>query len=355
MSGGDPESPGARLTPVIDWNVAADSSNIRPGSIELQQVVHREWFQKISGRPAEKWLRGKPYWRATCIEKLEVRLGHKLRGNVLEVGAGTALCSALASKRPDVELVTAMDYDHFCVEEMMPFVFNQYGANTGKIERVYGSYNRILRSGFYDYIIAVGALHHSEDLTVTLRALHSALKPGGVVMISDVCETDAMTTRSLAERYESNDPRSEERYGRVVKLKENGDHWYRLSEWMVAAWNAGFESLPYVFDHQFGLLADDEIFRAPKPYFSFGAVSYQPYFAKQATYDQLLLFLQKSDEHGRAPITDGVAVWTSEELAIALGKKGPVPSGSNNAPSSSQRRPKGKPSLFSRISARLKA
>jgi SAM-dependent methyltransferase len=305
--------------PVLDWNVEADGPNIRPGSIELQQVVHRRWYEKIRSRPPEKWLRQKPYWRAMCLEKLEILLGHPMRGAVLEIGAGTALCSALASRRPAVEVVTALDYDPFCVDQMMPLVFERFDGETSKIERVHGSYNRIPRSAFYDLVIAAGALHHSEHLVVSLRALNGALKPGGLVLISDVCEFDSTPTHTISRRYEAEVPASIERYGRQVRFKDNGDHWFRLGEWLTAAWTAGFESLPFVFDHVCGLPADDSIFRRPRPYFGSSAIAYQPYFAR-AQYDNLMLILQKHDENGQAPIMSKASAWTAGDLAVALTK-----------------------------------
>jgi SAM-dependent methyltransferase len=219
--------------------------------------------------------------------------------------------------RPGVSHVTALDYDRFCVDEVMPTVFEKFGAQREKIERAYGSYNHIPRKGFYDFIIAVGALHHSEDLNVSFKSLYDALKPGGILLVSDVCEPDSLTNAALTARYETVDPGSAERYGRLVKVQDNGDHWYRLSQWLSSAWASGFESLPFLFDHVAGMSVDDEIFRRPRPYLGFSPVSYQPYFAVNGQYDRLVLVLEKPDVDGSAPVTGKAAAWTVDEYAGA--------------------------------------
>lgn len=293
------QSSTSALAPPLDWNIASDA-DIRPGSIELQRIVHREWHDKMVTRPPDGWLKQKPLWRVRCVDKLEILLGRPLYGKVLEIGAGTALCSTFISQRETVERVTALDYDHFCVDTMMPTTFEKFGAVTDKIERVYGSYNGIPRDEFYDFIVAVGALHHSENLVVSLASLYRALRPGGIALISDVCERDSLSNAALNARYEALDPNGVTRYGRAVANKDNGDHWYRLAEWLSASWAAGFEAMPFLFDHVRGQPANDEIFRSPSPYDSFSVRVHQPYFAKNNFYDTLMLVLQRPDADGAA-------------------------------------------------------
>lgn len=284
----------------VDWNYEADRT-IRPGSIELQRVVHKDWFEKIRTRPREGWMKSKPFWRVKTIEKLEVRLGRPIAGEVLEIGAGTALCSAFAAQREAVTRVTAMDYDQFCVEEMMPAVFEKFDAPATKIRRALGSYNNIPDRDFYDIVIGVGALHHAENLGLAFSAVYSCLKPGGVFLVSDVCEYDHVTNHALHERYESIGPTSEGRYGRPVRLKDNGDHWYRFSEWLSAARGAGFEALPYLFDAANGEAADDGIFASPALWRGFQIRVFQPYFSDRGHCDSLLMIAQKPMADGSTP------------------------------------------------------
>ena len=305
----------------VDWNVDADANNIRPGSIELQRIVHKEWHEKIKHREPEGWLKSKPVWRVRCIEKLEVLLGTQIFGEVLEIGAGTALCSALAAKRSAVERVTAMDYDVFCVTEMMPTVFEKFDAPTEKLRRALGSYNNIPEKEAYDFVIGVGALHHAESLSSAFEEIFSALKPGGIALISDVCEYDSTGTRELTDRYNSLDPDGKSRYGRDVQLKDNGDHWYRFSEWLTASRNAGFEVLPYLFDNELGEAADDGIFKNPKSWRGYQIRVFQPFFSDRGFCDSLLLILQKPDSNGATPaIPDKLMVTTgadkSDEIAV---------------------------------------
>jgi SAM-dependent methyltransferase len=309
---------------ILDWNVDADSKNIRPGSIELQRTIHRQWHEKIKSRPPEGWLKSKPLWRVRTIDKLEIRIGRPIFGEVLEIGAGSAVCSAFAAKREDVTRVTAMDYDQFCVEELMPTVFAKYDAPVGKLRRALGSYNRIPDKDFYDFIIGVGALHHAEDLGGAFREIYSALKPGGILLISDVCECDHVANGALDERYESLDPDGEQRYGRSVRLKDNGDHWYRFSEWLTAGRSAGFEVLPYLFDAKLGEDAGDEIFRTPALWRGFQVRAFQPYFSDRGFCDSLLMILQK-------PRTDGSTPAIPRDLAIDLPERATSPVATESA------------------------
>ncbi|MSO73324.1 MAG: methyltransferase domain-containing protein [Rhodospirillaceae bacterium] len=67
----------------------------------------------------------------------------------------------------------------------MPQVQKVLGADSSKIQRVFGSFNSIPIENEMDLVVSIGALHHSESLFVTLSECFKALKPGGWLVATE--------------------------------------------------------------------------------------------------------------------------------------------------------------------------
>lgn len=279
-----------------DWNVQADAPNIRPGAIDLQSELHRRLYSSLGPEMLDT---PRTFWRRKVLDKFESFMGHPLCGKILEIGAGTGWCSALLSRKDKVEGVWTLEYDSYCVRELMPVLFGRLGAREEKITRVLGSFNHMPQAkGRFDSVISIGALHHSENLPQTLRACFEALKPGGYLMATEGCESNSLTLADQHAKEEKIDAASQSKYGKVTRHKDNSDHYYRVCEFEAAAFQAGFDVWAFTFDKDGDRRWDDTLFRERKTYEGFHKIVAFPYFAQDLgnpLFDKLVLMLRKPE------------------------------------------------------------
>ncbi len=310
------------MSAVLDWDVERDRENIRDKAIDLRSRDAQRLYMPNFQTPASarSFLASpRTHWRRKVLERFELLTGERIHGRVLEIGAGTGWCSALLSQKSSVEAVYSLDYESYCVQTLMPHVARMLAAREEKITRVLGSYNCMAAADCeFDLVVSIGALHHSENLPLSMRECYRVIKPGGRLLASEHCEYNSLT---LAEQRSGENEIVDaavvaRKYGAdvgTVRAKDNSDHAYRLCEFESAALAAGFDVLTFVFDHtrtSGGLLslvarmardalAGDGMFRAGRAYRGFSRNVAYPYFAREAfrssspTYDNLMLVLHK--------------------------------------------------------------
>ncbi|MFZ5553424.1 MAG: class I SAM-dependent methyltransferase [Bacteroidota bacterium] len=297
----------------LDWKIDTDAENIREGAIELRAKTAENMYYKAmdSEKKAHKYVTAdRNKWRSAVISKMELVFNKKIHGRVIEIGAGTGWCSALLSKNEPVKEVYVLDYDRYSVEVLMPMVFKNLGADESKLVPVLGSYNKMMcPDNHFDFVISIGAIHHSENLRATFSECYRALAPGGILVATEHCHPDSYTIEaSLCDDNEVLDPSQVKAlYGNnemTVKAKDNSDHNYRISEFISASYFAGFDVLPFVFETE-GEPADDRIFKNPQPFCGYGTRVFYPYFAhdrEKPLFDNFLLILQKPVNGKSSPV-----------------------------------------------------
>lgn len=304
-----------------DWLVMNDEANIRQKAILLrkQMALHQvEQLTESKGRQKSPTV----HWRRRTLELLEKHGSIKIRGKVLEIGAGTGWCAGLMSKRPAVEEVYALDYEETCVHALMPLMHLIQEADCAKIVRVLGSYNSMrCESGAFDFVISMGALHHSENLHATFSECARVLKPGGFLVGLERCEYDTLTTK--AEQDLMNQPVSRGKiaqlYGKRVDHWEcilegdNSNHFYRICQYEEAMATMGFRNQSVLFDEPVRELLLTRLWMNARARYrlsrtlkkgleghSFQRTVLYPYYAHRSgsegrlVYDRLLLIAQKA-------------------------------------------------------------
>ena len=113
-------------------------------------------------------------------QALASKCGVEFRGRILEIGAGGAWLSAELSKLPRVVEIVATDFEAEALREDAPRVFVWLNARAAKITRTTLEGHELdFPNGYFDFIIAVGALHHGLILPLLLKECGRVLKPGG--------------------------------------------------------------------------------------------------------------------------------------------------------------------------------
>ena len=288
---------------ILNWLEGRHDIYTRPQAVDLQSSVHRNLIANFADvNAAATFLASdRSHWRQQAVIKSQLVMGRNFAGTVLEIGAGSGWCSSLISTAPRVDKVYCTDYDPVSVQVLMPQVQKVLGADTSKIQRVLGSFNNLPRENEADLVVSIGALHHSENLYVTLGQCFKALKPGGWLVASEPVYPETETNRLLQSRYKKEDPGSIKKYGRVTRHEDNSDHYYRLSEFVTACTSALFDVFPFVFDLTGNRQADDRTLAERKTATGFVPNVLFPYFAKNPAnpmFDTLLLVAQKPADGG---------------------------------------------------------
>lgn len=293
----------SQTLPVLNWLEGRHDVYTRAGAADLQSAIHHGLMNTFKDEASASAFLAtdRSHWRQQAIIKAQFVMGRTYTGSILEIGAGTGWASSLLSTLPQVERVYCSDYDAVAVQTLMPLVQKALNANAGKIQRVLGSFNSIPMENEVDTVVSIGALHHSENLFVTLSECFKALKPGGWLVASEPTYPDSETNRKIEGRYKKEDPASLKKYGKVTRHEDNSDHYYRLSEFIAAAYAAKFDVYPFVFDMAGSRQADDRTLQDRKTGTGFFPNVLYPYFAKTPAnpmFDVLLLVLQKPADGG---------------------------------------------------------
>lgn len=174
----------------------------------------------------------------------------KLQGQGIELGAGVAAFSAVAASRyPAIEKIYAL--------ELVPDVVTLLQQNTvaaisadkaSAVVPVIGSFDDIgLPDCSLDFCIEFASLHHSDNLTGTLKELSRVLKPGGVLIAVDRAHHNALTDEQIDFMLDleySAAWKKENGYDDApLSRRTNGEHEIRLSSWEQAFRETGFDLL----------------------------------------------------------------------------------------------------------------
>jgi SAM-dependent methyltransferase len=288
---------------MLNWLEGSADQFTRPGAVELEGLIHKDSIGLFaSPESATQFLSiDRTYWRRQCIIKSQLITGQIISGTVLEIGAGTGWCSSLISTLPDVTKIYAVDYDPISVEHLMPQVQRSLGAQAHKIERVLGSFNNIPLESEVDFIFSIGALHHSENLFHTLKECFKALKPGGSLVAVEPTFADNETNTQILERAMGINQGLVKKHGLTTTFTDNSNHYYRLCEFLTAAYAAKFDAWPFIFDLAGDKAAGDGALSRRQVYKGFQVNVLYPYFAKNLenpVFDNLLLVLQKPTDGG---------------------------------------------------------
>jgi ubiquinone/menaquinone biosynthesis C-methylase UbiE len=221
--------------------------------LESPAVAYRNNFAAALARlPADEIVTSYVYLTCAQMERMLSLacslFGLELYGTGLEVGSGCGLLACTAAKSHRVERVYALEICEKMVELVMPKVATRVlGARASKLIPVMGSFDDIrLPSASVDFIVEIDSLHHSDNLSVTLRECARVLRAGGHILCFDRCHSNDVTDRDvelmLAQVY-SEDFLRKNHYppGITMTRRDNGEHEYRLHEWQAAFRSAGLK------------------------------------------------------------------------------------------------------------------
>lgn len=208
---------------------------LKKGEVDLHKLLHSSRSNLVSD-----WkhiLKAKDFrWRALNNSFREIG---GIRGRVLEIGAGNGWCSAAILRfYPQITSIYIMEINDFALDKLIPNTLRAFDVEHKDITLVLGSFNKIPYKEHFDYVIAMGALHHSENLFNTVRSVWKCLKPGGFLLAQEPAMVDT-TPNSFYEIRKSGVTVFSE--GPKVSNQDRSDIFYRDCEYFTAMYHAGFD------------------------------------------------------------------------------------------------------------------
>lgn len=177
-------------------------------------------------------------FRAEALGIAIEKANAKIKGKVLEVGAGDGWCSAYLLKNFSmIDHIHTMEINHSAVNNLIPKVLEAFEVDRNKSTLVLGSFNNIPLENHFDFVIAMGALHHSSNLYLTYKNIYKSLKPGGWLFAQE----PAMPNDINNDYYILREKETITFKGLVdVKNSDRTDVFYRECEHRTAGYHAGF-------------------------------------------------------------------------------------------------------------------
>lgn len=248
-----------KLSEVIYWpmsaavhEVAMESMNNR-ALLEVEAVQQGGRIEDIHGQAVKNypWDSSLINGAANFLEKI----GQPVKGVGADLGSGTGSGACVVSKYPAVTQVYAVECSEMFVKDVMPIVFEHLNAQTEKIQRVVGDFDRMqVEDGSLDFLVEIGSYHHSDDLARSARESWRVLKPGGVIIALDRAWQDDTSRQYLEELLDKplNVP-LKRKYGlpedQPFTRRDWGEHEYTFGDWEKAFGDVGFSSIAFYQTH----------------------------------------------------------------------------------------------------------
>ena len=224
---------------------------------DKQIIVYQEYLgnkilaQKTSEKGYDAIINEYVYIDSPEVEKtmkLIPNVYNKIKGIGIDLGGGVGCISSTLAKNPNVEKIFCVELVEDVVKLCQPIVKKQILKDQHeKVVSVVGDYNFLeLPDNSADFALSWDAMHHSQDLVITLQECKRVLKKDGIFMIIDRAHNNSTSDEEIErilnitydkEFLKKNYRKLDEKLTR----KENGEHEYRFYEWKEFFQKAGFE------------------------------------------------------------------------------------------------------------------
>ena len=195
------------------------------------------WIENVDDQKMLDFLR-----KTTNLEKgfadsliFAAKLG-RLKGRVLDIGAGVGWTSALLSKEPSITEIEAVDVSEHRLNEIAPIVFKQLEGDWNKFSPIIGEFASMdFAENSYDVAVFCQSLYMFDRIDQILKRIYSLLKDDGILIIA--CERITPEYPFAGISY----IRQKLQWLIRGRTDSSGNHRYQDKDYRSAVRNAGFE------------------------------------------------------------------------------------------------------------------
>ena len=180
--------------------------------------------------------------RTALFPTIRKIVGDDISGaRILDVAAGNGYASIYWAKRLPGVAVVAIEDSEVAALDLIPRFVAAHGVEK-QVTSLRASFDDLPDMEPFDLVLCFGALHHSSNLDKTFKSLLSVMKPGGLLVAHEPVMPDKTTNRQYVDKYQSVEIKEGVRAANYLR----DDHFYRRSEYIVAAAHAGLDLQTFV-------------------------------------------------------------------------------------------------------------
>jgi|GEM_PF-4445789 SAM-dependent methyltransferase len=193
------------------------------------------------------------------LDKALLFIGRPLTGRVVDLGAGTGTLTSIISHHAGLQKACAVEISEAYVNRIMPIVFSATDADTSRIDRIIGNFDRLgFEDSSIDFVIENGAFHHSDNIELTIRETSRILKKDGWFIGIDRGHPGNLTNKDLDEMLEKPfGQKIKAIYGipeeKHITRRDWGEHELRCCDWNHYFSKQGFRTYILSFFRPTGL------------------------------------------------------------------------------------------------------
>ncbi len=144
--------------------------------------MERDPYAKFAGDYDTRWARFTARTHAHVLARLPADLADK---HILDLGCGTGtLIASILMRHPGIGSITGIDVSASMLARATATLAARPGADKVSLVRQRGATPDFLAEAF-DVVVCANVFHYFPYPATTLRALHGALKPRGVLILED--------------------------------------------------------------------------------------------------------------------------------------------------------------------------
>jgi len=247
------------LKPVLTWGmtdlalIAAREAMNNRANVEMDEVINGQSIEITHGQAVRDYAQFEQLISGafTFLQKIM----KPVLGIAVDMGSGTGVGACILSKLEQIEKVYAVEFSDYFVEKIMPVVFEEFKAQTTKIQRVVSDFNRLdVEDGSISIVLDIDSFHHSEDLDRTLEECNRALAKDGAIIAIDRAWPDSYTQKQFNIMLDLELPDNlKQKYGvpagQSFTRRDFGEHEYSIRQWFDYFERHGFEPSVFLLRH----------------------------------------------------------------------------------------------------------
>tara|TARA_B100001057_G_scaffold389117_1_gene396768 strand:- start:353 stop:1141 length:789 start_codon:yes stop_codon:yes gene_type:complete len=207
---------------------------------KIDKIFHFQKYKLEHNKNFDEILNNK---RIKILDFFQKKFKKNFYGNILDFGSGNGYATVYLVKKFNLRKIISLEGSKYAAKVLLPSVLKHFNLKN-KVKIQYSDFTKINKKKYFDFVISFGSLHHSSCLFSTMKSISKSMKTNSYLICHEPISDKYTTNSYFQKKYNS----LEKKYGLTFKNKERDDHFFRESEYLVAAYHNNLD-LVYMKKH----------------------------------------------------------------------------------------------------------